>query len=105
MFGQPKNVALNDDHLRETVVFTETESTEAEVSHLELSPLLANARQFCFHAVTPKSTKDRTRTSKSARREAHPLANLFCGTVLEIETEADRGRTNGTRLFAIQGTS
>lgn len=90
---QPKNVTLNDDVLRETVVFTESES-EPPVSHLELAILLANARQLWrFHARDAEINEKLEAYIHKVLESPNSWQIYSAGLFWRSKIEADRGRT------------
>lgn len=91
--GQPKNITLNDDVLRETVTFTENES-EPAASHLELAILLANARQLWrFHARDAEINEKLEAYIHKVLESPNSWQIYSAGLFWRSKIEADRGRT------------
>lgn len=94
--AQPKNVALNDDMLRETVTFTEEETPgkEKQVRHLDLAILLANARQFWrFHARDTEINEKVDALIQKVLEAPNSWQIYSAGLFWRSKLEADRGRT------------
>lgn len=90
---QPKNVALNDDMLRESVTFTETEA-DIKPRHLELTILLANARQLWrFHARDAEVNEKLEAFIQKILESPNSWQIYSAGLFWRSKLESDRGRT------------
>lgn len=92
--GAPKNVALNDDLLRETVTFAEESNKEQSVTHLDLAILLANARQLWrFHARDSEINEKIEALVQKVLEAPNSWQIYSTGLFWRSKLEADRGRT------------
>lgn len=92
--GNPMNIALNDDLLRDSVAFAETAAGEVEASHLELSILLANARQLWrFHARDSEINEKIEAYIQKVLEKPNSWQIYSAGLFWRSKLEAGRGRT------------